>query len=1068
MWAGVLLLGSAAAALGSAAAATPPTELFLVPHSHCDVGWLQTVDSLARVNVSRIINGVVGNLANDTRGRRRFVWDEMAFLQRWWDQEATPGQRETFRTLVQTGKIELVDNGWSQHDMGCTTLDSMVNNWVQGHQWINRTLGSGVRPRVGWSLDPFGQSTTQAVLQALSGMDAWFFTRLSKEVVADMKAQKGLEFVWRASSSLPEEQTEMFVHVFESYYCMPLPTYAFEWGARKGAIVPNSANVVNLAWKLANITQQRRQWFRTPNVLIPWGCDYQYQNAALVYNSTDWLIDVINEHPEWGVHARYATPSEYLASVRSSAAGAKPKVQFPVKKAGTTFFPYNDWSGYFTSRPALKGLSAKAHASLHAAEVGFALHPAANRSAMWPLLESARENAGIVQHHDAITGTYCVAEEGCAGTDQVIGPHDLQKDYSRMLTDAVTSSAKVLEGVASAVLNASLTADDETVLGKLLMGNGASTGGTPGVVTLFNPLGWRRTEAVSVQIPVCSVRVESEETGEPVLSQVTVMFDVNDGIAPYYDFTLSFTADLPALGWATYRVIPTVGSCGGGDMLSRDAVYSPHRYVWRSPLWQPHGAPLQYTGDDRAALQELSGHERKALLHQAEAVCAADSDPTQCQRMAASSAEPAEPKARAPDYVPGSFVLENQFLMVHVSPARGLEAVYDKESRTNHTLTHELVQYTATANNAYSFTPDGPARPVLSQTFGKNVSCGAWRQTADCDATGKRDPLHDKSCNVQLPWNVSGYCECADGEQRHAVGCQLNRPPFTCNQVCAGLPVLQPLVAVTASLGPVLQEARLQVTKEHKTRIRLWVTADPVVGRRIEVASKVGILPPMTDLAARFTSPDLAGDGATFWSEDNGYETIPHQPGLTNPDRKNGGGIADNYYPSQQSCFMTGPNGTSQVQLSLALDRSHAVGSVVPGSMDVLIHRRGGPYDGFGSTVVLDDTDRVLVDSWLSIGGVVRSNRMRHQSKLRITHPPRQLFGPAPTGVRLRTVGGAPTFPPNLHLQSARATVANASQALLRLQHLYGATESFDPDMASPVSFDLPGFLAAAGLRTPT
>ena len=64
---------------------SPPIELFLVPHTHADVGWLQTLDSLARVNVSRILNGVVGNLANDTLKRRRFVWDEMAFLQRWWD-----------------------------------------------------------------------------------------------------------------------------------------------------------------------------------------------------------------------------------------------------------------------------------------------------------------------------------------------------------------------------------------------------------------------------------------------------------------------------------------------------------------------------------------------------------------------------------------------------------------------------------------------------------------------------------------------------------------------------------------------------------------------------------------------------------------------------------------------------------------------------------------------------------------------------------------------------------------------------------------------------------------------
>ena len=50
------------------------------PYACKDVGWLQTVDSLARINVSRILNGVVGNLMNDTQKRRRFVRKEATFV----------------------------------------------------------------------------------------------------------------------------------------------------------------------------------------------------------------------------------------------------------------------------------------------------------------------------------------------------------------------------------------------------------------------------------------------------------------------------------------------------------------------------------------------------------------------------------------------------------------------------------------------------------------------------------------------------------------------------------------------------------------------------------------------------------------------------------------------------------------------------------------------------------------------------------------------------------------------------------------------------------------------------
>ena len=106
-----------------------------------------------------------------------------------------------------------------------------------------------------------------------------------------------------------DAQTEIFAHIYESYYCMPLPDYAFEWGPAKGAKIPTDANIVSLAKGLADIAKQRAPWFKTPNVLIPWGCDYQYQNAALVYNSTDWLIDVINAHPEWGALLPHTEPA---------------------------------------------------------------------------------------------------------------------------------------------------------------------------------------------------------------------------------------------------------------------------------------------------------------------------------------------------------------------------------------------------------------------------------------------------------------------------------------------------------------------------------------------------------------------------------------------------------------------------------------------------------------------------------------------------------------------------------------------------------------------------------------
>ena len=117
-------------ALALSAASAEPIELFLLPHSHADVGWLQTVNSLERLNVSRIISGVTAALAANPS--RRFVWDEMAFLQHWFEVDATAEERSLFVKHLRDRRIEMVDNGWSQHDMGCTTADSMLQNWVEG------------------------------------------------------------------------------------------------------------------------------------------------------------------------------------------------------------------------------------------------------------------------------------------------------------------------------------------------------------------------------------------------------------------------------------------------------------------------------------------------------------------------------------------------------------------------------------------------------------------------------------------------------------------------------------------------------------------------------------------------------------------------------------------------------------------------------------------------------------------------------------------------------------------------------------------------------------------------
>lgn len=77
-------------------------------------------------------------------------------------------------------------------------------------------------------------------------------------------------------------------------------------------------------------------------MLVPWGCDFMYQNATLVFENTDRLMKEINANAaKYGMTITYATVGEYISAVH------KTNTTWPVRKH-QDFFPLeyqqgNDW-----------------------------------------------------------------------------------------------------------------------------------------------------------------------------------------------------------------------------------------------------------------------------------------------------------------------------------------------------------------------------------------------------------------------------------------------------------------------------------------------------------------------------------------------------------------------------------------------------------------------------------------------------------------------------------------------------------------------------------------------------
>ena len=223
----VPLLASAPPAGGEAAGATPPLlDVWMVPHAHCDVGWLQSVDGYFNEHqwngeenpnsVHAILNTVTPAL--DANPGLRFIWSEIKWIQLWLPQQ-TPTMQAAFRRIVKNGQFEFVGAGWSQNDEVTTAYYDVIDNQVTGHEYLRRLGLECPQPgrcvRVGWQIDMFaGFSGATPSLWALAGYDAMFL-RWEGDEGQSREFQgvgQGYEWLWEGSASLSPNRSRIFAH----------------------------------------------------------------------------------------------------------------------------------------------------------------------------------------------------------------------------------------------------------------------------------------------------------------------------------------------------------------------------------------------------------------------------------------------------------------------------------------------------------------------------------------------------------------------------------------------------------------------------------------------------------------------------------------------------------------------------------------------------------------------------------------------------------------------------------------------------------------------------------------
>ncbi|GIY02877.1 lysosomal alpha-mannosidase [Caerostris extrusa] len=379
---------------GKACPAAKPDMLnvHIIMHTHDDVGWLHTVDSYYDMWVREIITSVVSTLM----------------------------QNENRKRLVNDGRLEFISGGWSMNDEATTHYLAIIDQMTLGLRWLNETFGDCGRPKIGWQIDTFGHSREQASIFAQMKFDGLFLGRLHYQDKAFRESSKTMELIWKASESLGPE-AEIFTGVLPNVYWPP-KGFCFDTFCSDDELTEENINYK--AHNFISVAQEQAKHYATNNIVMTMGMDFHFRDALKWFKNMDYLIEYINSLQAVGmkVNMFYSTPTCYLHSLHES------------NKTWTTmqtdFFPYASgrheyWTGYFTSRPALKYNARKANSNLQACKQLITLAELEDADTM-----TLQKAVGVIQHHDGITGTE---------------KQHVADDYSKMLYDGYELCEKAVE-----------------------------------------------------------------------------------------------------------------------------------------------------------------------------------------------------------------------------------------------------------------------------------------------------------------------------------------------------------------------------------------------------------------------------------------------------------------------------------------------------------------------------------------------------------------------------------------------------------------------------------------------
>jgi alpha-mannosidase len=469
----------------------------------------------------------------------------------------------------------------------------MIDQLIEGHQFLKSSIGLTQSPVNGYSIDPFGHGSTLPYLLQKAGISNTLIQRTHFAWKQYLASKQQLDFVWKQMFQIKTKASDLFCHMqsFDLYSikftCGPNTDICLQFDFRKIAgefsestsVVINEENIEERAELMLGQFGRLASVYPHNTALVLLGDDFRFNydiEWEQQYNNYKLLFDHINSNKNKynNTDIMFGTLNDFFTEVHKRMKRLNGN-KYP--KLVGDFMPYADiyadskpnyWTGFYTTRPFWKSLSRELQHWLRSAEILYSfarnlvrqngnIRMSERLDKDYMFLTTARENLALFQHHDAITGTSKEA---------------VMEDYGMKLNRAIIETM----GIISHSVQFLLLKDHSTKPPDLNAAHPMTAYLFPDIqrpvwdgltqkialsippvdgrkIVVFNSFGQSRIESIKVHVKNPIVRVINAEDGNELDIQINPIFNTSAAISTRV-YEIEFIATLSPLSLTTYII----------------------------------------------------------------------------------------------------------------------------------------------------------------------------------------------------------------------------------------------------------------------------------------------------------------------------------------------------------------------------------------------------------------------------------------------------------------------------------------------------------------------------------